>query len=71
MATQIVFNPFTAKFDYSYTPDAVITGGTVGSSTQIPVITYDNFGRIIAVSTASPTATAATNYSDLFLLMGA
>lgn len=31
----------------------VITAGSVGSSTQIPVLTYDAKGRITAVTTAS------------------
>jgi hypothetical protein len=32
---------------------AVTTGATVGSSTQVPVITYDAKGRITSTSTAS------------------
>lgn len=39
---------------------SIITGSTVGDSTHIPVITYDNKGRITVVSTATPTATAPT-----------
>lgn len=37
----------------------VVTGGSVGDSTHIPVLTYDNKGRLTAVSTATPTATAS------------
>jgi hypothetical protein len=32
---------------------STITAGSVGSSTQIPVITYDTYGRITATTTAS------------------
>ena len=32
---------------------STVTAGSVGSSTQIPVITYDTYGRITATSTAS------------------
>jgi hypothetical protein len=34
-----------------------VTAGSVGSSTQIPVITYDAYGRITATSTASVSTT--------------
>lgn len=34
-----------------------VTASTYGSTTQIPVITVDSFGRITAVTTASPTTT--------------
>jgi len=33
---------------------SVITAGSVGSSSAIPVLTYDAKGRITAVSTAAP-----------------
>jgi hypothetical protein len=33
---------------------SVITAGSIGSSSAIPVLTYDAKGRIIAVSTAVP-----------------
>lgn len=39
---------------------SIVTGSSVGDSTHIPVLTYDNKGRITAVSTATPTATAST-----------
>lgn len=39
---------------------AVIAPGTVGSSTQIPVLTYDTNGRIISVSTAPPSGSGGT-----------
>jgi hypothetical protein len=37
----------------------VVTGGTVGGATSIPVLTYDSKGRITSVSTATPTGTAS------------
>lgn len=45
---------------------SVITGGSVGDSTHIPVLTYDNKGRITAVSTATPSATAPTQRTFAF-----
>ena len=39
---------------------SIVTGSTVGSSTQIPVITYDAKGRITGTSTATPSGVSAT-----------
>lgn len=38
----------------------IVTGATVGSSTQIPVLTYNNKGQITGSTTASPSVTAPT-----------
>lgn len=38
----------------------IISGATVGDSTHIPVLTYDNKGRITAASTAIPSVVAPT-----------
>lgn len=35
---------------------AVVSAGTVGSATAIPVVTYDAKGRITSTTTATPTA---------------
>lgn len=34
--------------------ETIVTSGTVGSSTAIPVITYDVYGRLTSVTTATP-----------------
>lgn len=39
-------------------PDVITAGGPTGSSTAIPVITYDAKGRLTAVSTATPQSSA-------------
>lgn len=44
----------------------VVAGATVGDSTHIPVITYDNKGRITSVTTATPSATAPTQRTFAF-----
>lgn len=44
-----------------WTLDSVITAGSVGSSSAIPVITYDAKGRITGVSTATFTAGGFSN----------
>ncbi|MBW4061185.1 hypothetical protein HJC99_01265 [Candidatus Saccharibacteria bacterium] len=59
---------------------SVITAGSVGSSTAIPVLTYDAKGRITAVSTATPSGgsgssdfdggNASTNYTAAIVLDG-
>lgn len=41
----------------------VIAGSSVGDSTHIPVITYDNKGRITAVTTATPSAPTQRTFS--------
>ena len=38
----------------------IVTAGTVGSSTAIPIVTYDAKGRITGTSTAAVSATAGT-----------
>lgn len=40
-------------FDATYAKTGVITGGSVGSATQVPIITYNSSGQITAVSTAT------------------
>lgn len=48
-----------------------LEGGTVGSASKIPVITYDNYGRILAVSevpvsTSGETTSTEHTHSDLY-----
>lgn len=42
---------------------SIVAGATVGSSTQIPVITYNNKGQITASTTATPTASTQRTFS--------
>lgn len=42
---------------------AIGSGATVGSATQIPVITYDTKGRITGTTTASPTASTQRTFA--------
>lgn len=41
----------------------IVTGATVGSSTQIPVVTYDGKGRITGTSTATITAGTSEGFA--------
>lgn len=70
-ASTIITNTTTAGGDLAGTyPNptlvTVISGSTVGDATHIPVLTYDSKGRITAVSTASPSATASTQRTFAF-----
>lgn len=47
---------------------SVVTGGSVGDATHIPVLTYDNKGRITSVTTATPSATAPTQRTFAFFV---
>ena len=42
---------------------SVITAGSVGSDTSIPVITYDAKGRITSVSTAAVSSSNVSSFS--------
>lgn len=42
---------------------AVVTGTTVGSATQIPVLTYNNKGQVTGSTTASPTASTQRTFA--------
>lgn len=41
----------------------VVSGATVGDSTHIPVITYDNKGRITSTSTVVPAASTQRTFA--------
>lgn len=40
----------------------VVAGGSVGDATHIPVLTYDNKGRITSATTATPSATTQRTF---------
>lgn len=46
---------------------AIVSGTTVGSSSQIPVITYDNKGRITGTTTATPTVAPTQRTFSYFM----
>jgi len=48
-----VAGPYNGSAAVTVSLPSTITAGSVGSSSAIPVITYDTYGRITAVSTAS------------------
>ena len=48
-----VAGPYNGSAAVTVSLPSTITAGSVGSGTAIPVITYDTYGRITAVSTAS------------------
>lgn len=41
----------------------VVSGATVGDSTHIPIITYDNKGRITSTSAVAPVAPAQRTFA--------
>lgn len=45
---------------------AIVAGATVGSSTLIPVVTYDTKGRITGTTTAAISATGASETFAFF-----
>ncbi len=45
-------------------------GGTVGSATMIPVVTYDTKGRIVNASEVPFSVTASQSWNRNFLTMG-
>lgn len=47
----------------------IVSGATVGSSTQIPVITYNAKGQVIGSTTAAPTAGATETFAFLMGMM--
>ena len=51
-------------------PTSGVTAGTVGSTNQIPVIQYDIYGRITAVSTAAASNGGIVNTVDLSVPAG-
>jgi hypothetical protein len=48
-----VAGPYNGSAAVTVSLPSTITAGSVGSGTAIPIITYDTYGRITAVSTAS------------------
>jgi hypothetical protein len=57
----ITWNSITA---FTFTLPSITSGRTVGSSTQIPVVTYDDKGRIIS-STTTSIVTGITSVNNL------
>ena len=55
--------PSGDTLDVTCLPASGVTAGTTGSSTVVPVITYDSYGRVTSVSTATVAQPSSANPS--------
>lgn len=62
MTLRLVFNPFTGTFDEIDVLGNILTAGSVGSATRIPIITYSAKGLITATTSAAVEAPRAFAY---------
>lgn len=62
MTLKLVFNPFTGTFDNIDVLVNILTAGSVGSGSLIPVITYNAKGLITATTSVAVIAPRAFAY---------